>query len=178
MTRQIFLDVETTGLSPQQGDRIVEIGCIEALNNKPTGKVFHRYCNPERSVSPAALVVHGLDDAFLQTQPTFADIAADLIAFVADAEVIIHNARFDVGFLNAELKRVQAGALADHAAEISDSLHLARRLFSGQRNDLDSLCKRFCILSESRIKHSALQDAQLLASVYVHLKNHTVISTL
>ena len=169
MTQQIFLDVETTGLSPQQGDRIVEIGCIEAHDNQPTGQIFHRYCNPERSVSPTALAVHGLSDAYLQMYPPFAAIAADLIAFVDGAEIIIHNARFDVGFLNSELQRIKAGVLADHAALITDSLHLARRLYPGHRNDLDALCKRFGILSTSRTKHSALQDAQLLAAVYAQL---------
>ncbi|MGB4116902.1 MAG: DNA polymerase III subunit epsilon [Polaromonas sp.] len=170
MTRQIFLDVETTGLSPHQGHRIVEIGCVEAHDNKITGQVFHCYCNPERRVSPAALAVHGLDDAFLQTHPTFGAIATDLVAFVGGAEVIIHNARFDVGFLNAELHRIQGGSLADHTAAITDSLHLARRLYAGQRNDLDTLCRRFGILTASRDKHSALHDAQLLAAVYAQLR--------
>ena len=169
MTRQIFLDVETTGLSPQHGDRIVEIGCIEAHNNKPTGQLFHRYCNPERSVSPTAFAIHGLSCAFLQMYPPFVAIAGELIAFVSGTEIIIHNARFDVGFLNFELQRIKVGVIADHAALITDSLHLARRLYPGHHNDLDALCKRFGILGTSRTKHSALQDAQLLAAVYAQL---------
>lgn len=169
MTRQVFLDVETTGLSPQLGDRIVEIACVEAYNNQATGQVFHHYCNPERSVSTSALGIHGLSNAFLQMHSPFATIAADLLAFVSGAEIIIHNARFDIGFLNAEFHRIKAGVMTDYAGFITDSLHIARQRYPRQRNDLDAICKRFGILDTSRTQHSALQDAQLLAAVYAQL---------
>ena len=167
--RQIFLDTETTGLSPNKGDRIVEIGCIETINGELTGRTFHTYCNPERHISPDAQRVHGLSFEFLKQHPVFAQIAHDLLAFVTDAEVLIHNAPFDAGFINAELARLQMGALEASASKITDTLLMARQQFPRQRNNLDALCLRLGILPTARGKHGAVEDATLLAQVYQHL---------
>lgn len=167
--RQIFLDTETTGLSPNKGDRIVEIGCVEVINGELTGRIFHTYCNPERHISPDAQRVHGLSFEFLKEHPFFAHIAHDLLAFVADAELLIHNAPFDMGFINAELATLQMGALEASALKITDTLLLARQQFPRQRNNLDALCLRLGILPTVRGKHGALEDANLLALVYQHL---------
>jgi DNA polymerase III subunit epsilon len=167
--RQIFLDTETTGLSAEQGDRIVEIGCIELFNRRSTGKTLHHYVNPQRSSHPDAVRVHGITDDFLADKPHFAAIADALLAFVGDAEIIIHNASFDVAFLNAELDRLGRGKFAEHVGTITDSLQLAREMYPGKSNSLDALCKRLEVDSSHREKHGALLDASLLAEVYLRM---------
>jgi DNA polymerase III subunit epsilon len=167
--RQVFLDTETTGLNAEQGDRIVEIGCIELFNRRSTGKTFHHYVNPQRSSHPDAVRVHGITDDFLADKPLFASIADELLAFVADAEIIIHNASFDVTFLNAELARLDRGPFTEHASSITDSLQLAREIYPGKANSLDALCKRLEVDSSQREKHGALLDASLLAEVYLRM---------
>jgi DNA polymerase III subunit epsilon len=184
--RQVVLDTETTGLDPQEGHRIIEIGAVEVINRRLTGNTFHVYMNPDREIDAAAIEVHGITNEFLADKPKFLDIAADFLAFVKGAELIIHNAPFDVGFINHELMRVAengstplvAGntALAEApavlriealAALITDTLALARSLHPGQRNDLDSLCKRYGVDNSERTYHGALLDAQILADVYL-----------
>jgi DNA polymerase III subunit epsilon len=167
--RQIFLDTETTGLSAAQGDRILEIGCIEMENRRLTGRTLHHYINPQRASHPDALRVHGITEAFLADKPTFAAVAQEIVDFVAGAEIIVHNADFDVGFLNAELQRVNLGPFASHAAAITDSLLLARETFPGKGNSLDALCKRLEVDNSNRELHGALLDAGLLAEVYLRL---------
>jgi len=167
--RQIFLDTETTGLSPDAGDRIIEIGCVEMVNRRLTGNNLHLYLNPERSSHEDAVKVHGLTDAFLADKPKFAAVADDVLAFVAGAEIIIHNAAFDVGFLNAELARVKRGAFASAVAQVTDTLQMAREMFPGKSNSLDALCRRLEVDNTSRTLHGALLDAGLLAEVYIRL---------
>ncbi len=167
--RQIFFDTETTGLSADSGDRIVEIGCIELDNRRPTGRTLHHYVNPQRSSHPDAVRVHGITDEFLADKPPFAAIAEELIAFVAGAEVVAHNASFDVGFIDAELKRLQRGCLADHVLRVVDSLAMAREMFPGKGNSLDALCKRLEVDNSHREHHGALLDAGLLAEVYLRM---------
>ena len=167
--RQIFLDTETTGLSPEAGDRIVEIGCIEMVNRRLTGETRHVYLNPERKGSEEAIRIHGLTDAFLADKPRFAEVADDLLGFLAGAEVIIHNAAFDVGFLNAELKRLKRPAFHTVAAQVTDTLLMARETFPGKANSLDALCKRLEVDNAHRTFHGALLDAGLLAEVYIRL---------
>ena len=167
--RQIFLDTETTGLSPESGDRIVEIGCIEMLNRRITGENKHFYLNPERKGSEEATRIHGLTDEFLADKPVFAAIADELMDFVAGAEVIIHNANFDVGFLNAELRRVGRPKFPEQVLSITDTLLMAREMFPGKSNSLDALCKRLEVDNTSRTLHGALLDAGLLAEVYIRL---------
>jgi len=167
--RQIFLDTETTGLSVDSGDRIVEIGCIELDNRRLTGRTLHHYVNPGRSSHPDALRVHGITDEFLADKPPFASIADEFLAFVAGAEVIIHNAAFDVGFIDAELTRLKHPPLARHASGISDSLLMAREMFPGKGNSLDALCKRLEVDNSRRDLHGALLDAGLLAEVYLRM---------
>jgi len=169
MTRQIFLDTETTGLNPESGDRIVEIGCIEMVNRRLTGESRHVYLNPERKGNEEAIRVHGLTDAFLADKPKFAEVADDVIGFLAGAEVIIHNAAFDVGFLNAELKRLGRPAFHTVAAKVTDTLLMAREMFPGKANSLDALCKRLEVDNTHRTVHGALLDAGLLAEVYIRL---------
>ncbi|HRQ64394.1 MAG TPA: DNA polymerase III subunit epsilon [Xanthomonadaceae bacterium] len=166
--RQIVLDTETTGLSVEQGHRIIEIGAVELLGRRSTGVHFHRYVNPGRSIDEGAIAVHGIRTAFLEDKPSFAEIAGEFIAFVQGAELLIHNAPFDVGFIDAELERMGGapGRLAD-IAEITDTLALARELYPGQPNSLDRLCKRLGIDNSRRELHGALLDAQLLADVYL-----------
>ncbi|MBX6322982.1 MAG: DNA polymerase III subunit epsilon [Rhodospirillaceae bacterium] len=164
--REIVLDTETTGLEARAGDRIVEIACIELVNHLPTGRTFHRYVNPERTISSAAFEVHGLNDAFLASQPRFADIVDELLAFIGDSPLVIHNAEFDLGFLCAELERCGRPALACRAV---DTLELARRKFPGAPASLDALCRRFGIDNSARAKHGALLDSELLAEVYLEL---------
>ena len=164
--REIVFDTETTGLDPYQGDRLVEIGCIELLNGFPTGNVFHHYLNPQRDVPEAAFNVHGLSSEFLKDKPLFADICDDFIAFVGDAPLIAHNAMFDLGFLNAELERVGKARLINAYV---DTVSVARRKFPGQRVSLDALCERFSIDNSNRVKHGALLDSELLAEVYLEL---------
>ncbi len=169
MTRQIVLDTETTGLNPASGDRIIEVAAVELFKRRPTGAHFQRYLNPQRPSHPDALRVHGLTEEFLADKPQFGQIVVDLLDFVRDAEVIIHNAAFDVGFLNAELDRLGLPPFAQHCAAITDSLSLARAQFPGKFNSLDALCKRFGVDNTRRTLHGALLDAELLAEVYVWL---------
>ena len=167
--RQIFLDTETTGLSPESGDRIIEIGCVELVNRRLTGRDLHFYVNPERRNSEDAFKVHGLSDEFLADKQLFAHIADELLAYVAGAEIIIHNAAFDIGFLDAELRRIDRLGFASHAGRISDSLFMAREAFPGKSNSLDALCKRFEVNTAARSLHGARLDAGLLAEVYLRM---------
>ena len=167
--RQIFLDTETTGLSPDAGDRIVEIGCIEMVDRRLSGRNLHLYLNPQRASHPDALKVHGLTDEFLADKPFFAAIAEQLAEFVQGAEVIIHNAGFDVGFLDAEMRRAGRPRFAQQVARITDSLLMARETYPGKANSLDALCKRLEVDNRHRSFHGALLDAGLLAEVYVRL---------
>lgn len=167
--RQIFLDTETTGLSPEAGDRIVEIGCIEMVDRRLTGRHLHLYLNPERSSHPDALKVHGLTDDFLADKPLFAAVAERLAEFVQEAEVIIHNASFDVGFLDAELRRAGRPRFAQQVARVTDSLVMARETYPGKANSLDALCKRLEVDNRHRSFHGALLDAGLLAEVYLRM---------
>ena len=167
--RQIFLDTETTGLNADSGDRIIEIGCVELLNRRFSGRNLHFYINPERSSHEDALKVHGLTDEVLADKPKFAAIADELLAFLEGAEVIAHNAAFDVGFLDAELKRLRKPPFAQHVREINDSLLMARELFPGKSNSLDALCKRLEVDNSNRTLHGALLDAGLLAEVYIRM---------
>lgn len=167
--RQIFLDTETTGLSPESGDRIVEIGCIEMVNRRLTGETRHVYLNPERKGSEEAIRIHGLTDAFLADKPKFAAVADDLLGFLAGADVVIHNAAFDVGFLNAELKRLGRPLFHTVAAKVTDTLLMAREMFPGKANSLDALCRRLEVDNTHRTLHGALLDAGLLAEVYIRL---------
>lgn len=166
--RQIILDTETTGLQTAEGHRIIEIGCVELINRKLTGNHYHQYINPERPIDEGALAVHGLTQDFLQTKPVFAAIVDEFIEFVRGAELIIHNAPFDVGFIDYELGllKKKPRLITDHC-RIIDTLVLARQLHVGQRNSLDALCKRYNVESAHRELHGALLDAQLLAQVYL-----------
>ncbi len=166
--RQVVLDTETTGLEPELGHRIIEIGCIELVNRRRTGRLFHRYLCPDREIDPGALQVHGLSTEFLKGQPKFGEIAGEFLEFVRGAELIIHNAPFDVAFLDAELARLpEAGeAIAGHC-EVLDTLQMARRMHPGQRNGLDALCKRYSVDNSQRDLHGALLDAELLLEVYL-----------
>ena len=165
--RQIVLDVETTGLDASAGHRIIEIGCVELANRRPTGQKFHRYLNPEREIDAGALAVHGIELAKLLQAPKFADVAAELIAFIEGAELIIHNAPFDVGFIDAELARLPAARSVAQLCKVLDTLTLARSLHPGQRNSLDALCKRYSVDNSRRDLHGALLDAGILVDVYL-----------
>lgn len=165
--REIVLDTETTGFEPSEGHRIVEIGAVELWNHLPTGKVFHEYINPERPMPDEAFKIHGLGDEFLADKPVFAKIAARLIEFIADSPLVIHNAAFDMKFLNAELKAAGLSALPDSRAV--DTLLIARRKFPGAQNSLDALCRRFAVDNSAREKHGALLDSEILAEVYLEL---------
>lgn len=167
--RQVFLDTETTGLSPENGDRIIEIGCVEFVNRRPTGRNLHHYLNPQRPNSEDAVRIHGLTDEFLADKPLFAAIADELLAYLAGAEVVIHNAAFDVGFLDEELRRIGRAPLREHVAGIVDTLQLAREMYPGKSNSLDALCKRLEVDNTSRTLHGALLDAGLLAEVYIRM---------
>lgn len=169
MTRQIFLDTETTGLSPDNGDRVIEIGCVEMINRRLTERTLHFYLNPERPNHEDAVRIHGLTDAFLADKPKFAEVADELLAFLGGAEIVIHNAAFDVGFLNAELARLGRPRFAEHVAAVTDSLTMAREMFPGKSNSLDALCKRLEVDNSHRSLHGALLDAGLLAEVYIRL---------
>lgn len=169
VTRQIFLDTETTGLSPENGDRIIEIGCIEMDGRRLTGRTLHHYFNPERKSHEDAVKVHGLTDEFLSDKPRFASLADEILAFVDGAEIIIHNAAFDVGFLDEELRRLGRPPFAEHVAAITDSLVMAREQYPGKANSLDALCKRLEVDNTSRTLHGALLDAGLLAEVYIRM---------
>ena len=185
--RQIVLDTETTGLEPELGHRIIEIGCVEIVNRRVTGRTFHRYLNPERAIDEGAMAVHGIKRADLDDKPKFAEVAEELITFISDAELVIHNAAFDVAFLDAELARLAGARRAvvpagdSHAdrsvafagrsvatlCRVLDSLALARSMHPGQRNNLDALCKRYDVDNSRRDLHGALLDAQILADVYL-----------
>ncbi|MBK6866107.1 MAG: DNA polymerase III subunit epsilon [Ideonella sp.] len=167
--RQIFLDTETTGLSPDAGDRVIEVGCVEMLNRRLSGNDLHFYLNPERPSSEDAARIHGLSDEFLADKPLFASIADELLAYLAGAEIVIHNAAFDLGFLNAELRRVGKGRVEAAAARVTDSLQMAREMFPGKSNSLDALCKRLEVDNTGRSLHGALLDAGLLAEVYIRM---------
>lgn len=169
MTRQIFLDTETTGLSADNGDRIIEIGCLEMVNRRLTGNDRHWYLNPQRSSHPDAVRVHGLTDDFLADKPLFASIADELLEFVADAELIIHNADFDLGFLDAELARLDRPPVGEVVGGVCDTLRMARETYPGKSNSLDALCKRLEVDNASRTLHGALLDAGLLAEVYIRM---------
>lgn len=165
--RQIFLDTETTGLETREGHRIVEIGAVEMIDRVISGVEFHRYLNPEREVPEDVLRVHGLSNAFLADKPRFADVAEEFLAFVSGAELVIHNAAFDIGFLDHELGMLGLGRMEEHVGGVLDSLLLARRLHPGQRNTLDALCKRYGIDNSHRQLHGALLDSRILAEVYL-----------
>jgi DNA polymerase-3 subunit epsilon len=165
--REIVLDTETTGLDPLRGDRLVEIGCVEMFNHMPTGQTYHVYLNPERAMPQEAFAVHGLSSEFLADKPLFAAVAEDFIAFIGDAPLIIHNASFDIGFINMELDRLKRAAIPRD--RLVDTLMLARRKHPGVSNRLDDLCSRYAIDNSRRTKHGALLDAELLAEVYIDL---------
>ena len=165
--REIVFDTETTGLDPYQGDRLVEIGCVELLNGFPTGQNFHRYLNPERDMPEGAFKVHGLSREFLLDKPLFSEVVDEFLEFVADAPMVAHNAMFDLGFINAELERCKKGAIPRE--RLVDTLMLARRRYPAGPNKLDDLCLRYAIDLSRRTKHGALLDAELLAEVYVEL---------
>lgn len=167
MTREIILDTETTGLDPSTGDRVVEIGAVELFNHLPTGRTFHVYINPERDMPREAEAVHGLSAAFLRDKPVFAAIAQDFLDFIGDATLIIHNASFDVAFLNAELGFLRLPSILPE--RVVDTLHIARQKHPGAANSLDALCRRYGIDNSKRTKHGALLDSELLAEVYLEL---------
>jgi len=167
--RQIFLDTETTGLSAESGDRVIEIGCIEMDSRRMTGRTLHFYLNPERRSHPDAIKIHGLTDEFLADKPLFASVADELLEFVAGAEIVIHNAAFDVGFLNEELRRVGRPKFGESVLKVTDSLLMAREMFPGKANSLDALCKRLEVDNSNRALHGALLDAGLLAEVYIRM---------
>ena len=165
--REIVLDTETTGLGPDAGHRVVEIGCVELVNSVPTGRTFHRHVNPERAMPDDALAIHGLTEEFLSSQPVFATIVDDFLEFLADASLVIHNAEFDLGFINAELERLHRPPIPFGRAV--DTVRMARRKFPGAQASLDALCRRFDIDNSGRTLHGALKDAKLLAEVYLEL---------
>lgn len=167
MLREIVLDTETTGLDPRKGDRLIEIGCIELVNRIPTGQEFHRFINPERSVPAEAEAVHGISTASLVDKPVFSKVAGEFLEFIGQDALVIHNATFDVGFLNMELERLKHPAIS--MSRVVDTLQLARRKHPAGPNSLDALCKRYGIDNSKRIKHGALMDSLLLAEVYVEL---------
>ena len=169
MSRQIVLDTETTGLSADNGDRVIELGCVELLNRKLTGNDLHLYFNPDRDSHEDALKVHGLTTEFLSDKPRFPALAADVVAYLQGAELIIHNAPFDVGFLNRELERAGLPPLRTHVSGVIDTLVMAKQVYPGKRNSLDGLCDRFGVDRSNRTFHGAKLDAQLLADVYINL---------
>jgi DNA polymerase-3 subunit epsilon len=165
--RQIFLDTETTGLDPAQGHRIIEVAAVEVVNRRFTGNRYHTYLNPDRDIDAGAQAVHGISIERLQGEPRFADIAREFLDFIAGAELVIHNAPFDIGFLNHELGMVELGRVADVCGNVVDTLKMAKDLHPGQRNNLDALCKRYFVDNSNRTLHGALLDAELLADVYM-----------
>jgi DNA polymerase-3 subunit epsilon len=167
--RQIVLDTETTGLSAEAGDRIIEIGCVELVNRKLTGRNFHYYLNPERESHEDALKVHGITNEFLHDKPKFAQVVDEFLAYVQDAEIIIHNASFDLGFLNKELALMGLPPFKDHVSQVRDTLAMAKEIYPGKRNSLDALCDRLGVSNAARTLHGALLDAELLADVYINL---------
>lgn len=169
MSRQIVLDTETTGLSAENGDRIIELGCVELFNRKLTGNDLHIYFNPERDSHEDALRVHGLTTEFLSDKPKFATMAQEIVEYLRGAELIIHNAAFDVGFLNKEFELAGLAPLREFVAEVTDTLAMAKQVYPGKRNSLDALCDRFGVDRSNRTFHGAKLDAQLLADVYINL---------
>lgn len=169
MSRLIVLDTETTGLSAVDGDRIVELGCVELVNRKLTGNNLHLYFNPERDSHEEALRVHGLTTEFLSDKPKFAEKAQDILAYLQDAELIIHNAPFDVGFMNKEFERLGLKPLKSYVSAVTDTLAMAKEMFPGKRNSLDALCDRLEVDNSGRTLHGALLDAELLADVYINM---------
>jgi DNA polymerase-3 subunit epsilon len=167
--RQVVLDTETTGLEVREGHRLIEIGCVELIDRKPTGRQLHHYINPGRTIDEEAEAVHGITLEFLADKPDFASVKEDIVEFLQDAELIIHNAAFDVGFLDAEFKRAQECKRTQDFCTITDSLALARTKYPGQKNSLDALCKRLGIDNSARTLHGALLDAEILAEVYLAL---------
>jgi len=167
--RQVFFDTETTGLEAEGGDRVVEIGCVEMVNRQLTGRHLHLYLNPERDMPEEAFKIHGLSAAFLADKPRFADKADEVMDFLAGAQLVIHNAAFDIGFMNAELRRVARPLVATRVASVLDTWQLAKELFPGKANSLDALCRRLEVDNSGRTFHGALLDAELLAEVYVRL---------
>ena len=167
--RQIVLDTETTGLSAEMGDRIIELGCVELFNRKLTGNNLHFYFNPDRDSHEDALRVHGISNEFLKDKPRFAELADEILAYLQDAEIIIHNAPFDIGFLNKELERVGKPPLKRFVSGVIDSLAMAKEMFPGKRNSLDALCDRLEVDNSGRTLHGALLDAELLADVYINM---------
>jgi DNA polymerase III subunit epsilon len=168
MSRQVVLDTETTGLNPQEGHRIIEIGCVELVNRRLTGRHFHVYINPQRVIDSGAIEVHGITNEFLTDKPLFTDIAEDFIQFIKEAELIIHNAPFDVGFINHEFALLEKPlGTVNNYSEVFDTLTFARKKHPGQRNSLDALCKRYGIDNSHRELHGALLDAEILAEVYL-----------
>jgi DNA polymerase-3 subunit epsilon len=165
--REIVLDTETTGLDPMRGDRLVEIGCVEIFNRMPTGQTFHRHLNPERDMPAEAFSVHGLSTEFLAGKPLFVEVVEEFLTFIGDAPLVIHNAAFDISFINAELDRISRPAIVRE--RLVDTLLLARRKHPGVSNRLDDLCSRYAIDNSRRTKHGALLDAELLAEVYIDL---------
>ena len=166
--RQIILDTETTGLETQQDHRIIEIGCVEMVDRRLTGNNFHQYLQPDRQIDAGAIAVHGITNEFLEDKPRFADIVEDLISYLRGAELVIHNAPFDVGFLNHELKRLQQQKpLIEEISSVVDTLVMARKKHPGKRNSLDALCDRYAIDNSRRDKHGALLDAEILSEVYL-----------
>ena len=165
--RQVILDTETTGLDPRLGHRIIEVGCVEMIGRKLTGQRFHRYINPQREIEAGAAAVHGITDEMLADKPEFAAIADELLAFIRDAELVIHNAAFDIGFLNAEFGLLGRESVDEICPSVIDTLKLARELHPGRKNSLDALCERYAIDNSGRQLHGALLDAELLAEVYL-----------
>jgi len=170
MSRQILLDTETTGLEPSQGHRIIEIGCVELINRRLTGNNYHQYLQPDREIDEGALQVHGISNEFLQDKPRFNDIADDFMNYLKGAELVIHNAPFDVGFLDHELKLLAdgRGTINDHCT-VTDTLVMARKMHPGQKNNLDALCKRYDVNNTQRELHGALLDAEILSEVYLRM---------
>ncbi|MDD5328703.1 MAG: DNA polymerase III subunit epsilon [Sulfuricella sp.] len=165
--RQIILDTETTGLDPKLGHRIIEVAGVEMVNRRLTGNHFHQYVNPQREIDPGAQQVHGISLEFLQDKPLFSDIAKDFIEFVGGAELVIHNAPFDIGFLDHELKLMGAGPIKTHCPAVTDTLKMAKDLHPGQKNNLDALCRRYAVDNSGRTMHGALLDTELLAEVFL-----------
>lgn len=167
--RQVVLDTETTGLDWKNGDRVIEIGCVELVARKLTGRRYHVYLNPEREIEAGAMAVHGITNEFLADKPRFREVVGELLEFLREAELVIHNAAFDVGFLDSELARLSQPALADHCGGVIDTLMLARELHPGRKNSLDALCERYEVDNSGRQLHGALLDAELLAEVYLSM---------
>lgn len=176
--RQIVLDTETTGLELADGHRIIEIGCVELMHRRPSGRTWQRYLRPEREVEAGALAVHGITNEFLASQPRFADVAAEFLGFIDGAELVIHNAPFDVGFLDAELAKAGIGKAITDLCRVTDTLAVARQLHPGQRNSLDALCKRYGVDNSRRDLHGALLDARILVDVYLAMTGGQAALTL